>query len=96
LDVARFEYIQLEVIRDTGGDLSVIITNKDGIDRFATSFANLLPLLNELGQDGWEVVSVVPTSNRARAFISKEPSGSKLEAETTTEERIYFLKRLTP
>ena len=72
------------------------MTNKDGIDRYATSFANLLPFLNELGQDGWEVVSVVTTSSRARAFISKETRGSKVEAENVTEERIYFLKRVVP
>jgi hypothetical protein len=91
--VARFEYIQVEVVEDTASDLSVILTEKDGIDRFATSFANLLPFLNELGQDGWEVVAVLPTSSRARALISKEARGSRVDAQTTTEGRIYLLKR---
>ncbi len=94
--MATFEYIQVEVVRNTSGELSVIVTEKDGIDRFATSFANLVPFLNDLGKDGWEVVSMMPTSQSARGTVTKTPLKTGLEAEVNVYERVYILKRTIP
>lgn len=96
--MATFEYMQVEVVRNTHGELSVIATEKDGIDRFATSFANLVPFLNDLGQDGWEVVSVLPGSSTVRGTFSSTPRNvlTGFEANSRLEERIYVLKRVLP
>ncbi len=89
--MAKFEYIQLEVVPGRGGDLSVLLTERDGIDRFATSFANLVPFLNELGSDGWEVVGMLPTSSKAKGRVYQG-----VEAELEVEGRAYLLKREIP
>ncbi len=89
--MAKFEYIQLEVVPGRGGDLSVLLTERDGIDRFATSFANLVPFLNELGSDGWEVVGMLPTSSKAKGRVYQG-----VEAELELEGRAYLLKREIP
>ena len=89
--MAKFEYIQLEVVESTHRDLSVILTERDGIDRFATSYANLVPFLNELGADGWEVVAMMATSSQAKGRVYGAYQG--LEAETKVEGRVYLLKR---
>lgn len=89
--MAKFEYIQLEVVPGRGGDLSVLLTERDGIDRFATSFANLVPFLNELGSDGWEVVAALPTGGKAKGRVFQG-----VEAEFEVEGRAYLLKREVP
>lgn len=94
--MAKFEYIQLEVVRDTSNGLSVIMTDRKGTDRFATTLPNLIPFLNELGADGWEVVAAVPSGGRVRGKTAASKLYGSLEAETLLEERVYLLKRLVP
>lgn len=89
----KFEYIQLEVVRDTSSSLSLIITGRKGEERFATHAVNLIPYLNDLGADGWEVIAVTPTASplRGKAAFGK-PYGD-FEGEARFEERTYLLKR---
>lgn len=91
---ATFEYLQLEVVRDTSSSLSVLIIGRRGEERFATHAVNLLPFLNELGADGWEVVAVTPSSGllRGKAAFAK-PYGD-FDGEERFDERSYLLKRV--
>lgn len=88
-----FEYIQLEVVRDTSSSLSIILIGRKGEERFATHAGNLIPFLNDLGTDGWEVVAVTPSSGlvRGKAVFAK-PYGD-FDGEERFDERSYLLKR---
>jgi hypothetical protein len=82
--VTRWEYAHLSAGFDGGTQqwtLTVRVPGRDIERRFARGIEWISDILNELGQEGWELIDRVATSSGGNAFVAgwqftfKRPAG---------------------